>query len=79
MIWIKKNQNKTTRKKRTIKKLHSFTHIQSESDSDDDDDALALDDFDAPAKFKVLKIHTPSMRTDAIISNSLDVSRRWVK
>ncbi|KAK3773338.1 hypothetical protein RRG08_023221 [Elysia crispata] len=57
------------------KKRPDSKQNNSESDSDDDDDALALDDFDAPAKFKVLKIHTPSMRTDAIISNSLDVSR----
>ncbi|GFR57709.1 chromosome 6 open reading frame 203 [Elysia marginata] len=56
------------------KKKQRSSHIESESDSDDDD-ALAADDFEAPEKFKVMKIHTASMRTDAIISNSLDVSR----
>ncbi|GFO03609.1 chromosome 6 open reading frame 203 [Plakobranchus ocellatus] len=49
---------------------------QTDSDSDsDEDDSLANDDFDAPAKFKVMKIHTPSMRTDAIVNSALDVAR----
>ncbi|RUS90769.1 hypothetical protein EGW08_001480 [Elysia chlorotica] len=56
------------------KKIQDSKQNDSDSDSDNDD-ALAPDDFDAPAKFKVMKIHAPSMRTDAIISNSLDVSR----
>lgn len=57
------------------KKRHGSSNTDSESDSDEDDDALAADDFDAPAKFKVIKIHTASTRADAIISNSLNVSR----
>ncbi|CAL1545811.1 unnamed protein product [Lymnaea stagnalis] len=62
-----------------FQKRHKSSKKQSSTDENlsdsDDDDELNEDDFDAPPKFKVMKIHTPSLRSDAIISHSLDVAR----
>ncbi|XP_005107017.1 mitochondrial transcription rescue factor 1 [Aplysia californica] len=46
-----------------------------DTDDDDDDDGLDEDDFDAPSNFKSMKIHTASLRADAIISSSLNIAR----
>ncbi|KAK0045515.1 mitochondrial transcription rescue factor 1 [Biomphalaria pfeifferi] len=57
------------------KRASDSAEKDEEEDSDIDDDELEENDFEAPPKFKVIKLVVASLRIDSIVSHALNIAR----
>ncbi|KAH9496570.1 Mitochondrial transcription rescue factor 1 [Bulinus truncatus] len=69
------NKDVVVQKRQKSNKKGSESLEQDEEEDDLADDALDADDFEAPAKFKVIKIQVASLRSDTVISHALNIAR----